>query len=424
MIDRLVTRPSHDISLAHLAPQERLDRYESVRARSLRLTRGLSAEDQALQSMPDASPIKWHLAHTTWFFETFFLRDSPSYQLFEARFAYLFNSYYNAEGARHPRPQRGLLSRPSLEDVHAYRAHVDAAMTQIIDAADPRLLALGLAHEEQHQELMLMDVKHLFSLNPLSPAYQPPTPHPQHPPQPLDWIAFEGGRADIGAGGQPFAFDNEGPRHGVLLTPFALADRLITVGEYQDFIEDGGYRRPEFWLSDGWDVSQAQGWEAPLYWRMADSGWKLFTLQGQRALDCNEPVAHVSFYETDAYARWASKRLPSEAEWEVAAISHAIAPSREEPARYHPHAAVHADGLKQMFGELWQWTQSAYGPYPRFRPVSGALGEYNGKFMSNQMVLRGGCVATPPGHIRASYRNFFPPAARWAFSGIRLARDV
>jgi ergothioneine biosynthesis protein EgtB len=396
-------------------------RFELTRARSVRLTRGLSAEDQALQSMPDASPIKWHLAHTTWFFETFFLRDRKGYKPFDTRFAYLFNSYYNAEGPRHPRPQRGLLSRPSLEDVHAYRAHVDAALKPILAEADPHLLALGIAHEEQHQELMLMDLKHLFSLNPLSPRYQPPTAPAAAEPAPLQWIAFDAGQVDIGHDGEGFAFDNEGPRHGVLLQSFALADRLVTVGEYLAFIEDGGYRRPEFWLSDGWDQAQSERWSAPLYWRGDGEKWRLFTLQGARALDRNEPVCHVSYYEADAYARWAGKRLPSEAEWELAATAH---PQATEPVRFHPHPADAGDGLKQMFGETWQWTQSAYAPYPRYRPPSGALGEYNGKFMSNQMVLRGGCVATSPGHMRASYRNFFPPHARWAFSGIRLAADA
>jgi len=404
---------------APVASNDLRARYEQTRARSLRLTRTLSSEDQALQSMPDASPIKWHLAHTTWFFETFFLRDRPSYKPFDPRFAYLFNSYYNTEGDRHPRPQRGLLSRPSLEDVHAYRAHVEAAMMQAISGADPAILALGLAHEEQHQELMLMDVKHLFSLNPLSPAYQPREGRtPAQTPAPLAWINFDGGLAEIGHDGRGFAFDNEGPRHKTYLEPFALADRLVTAGEYRAFIEDGGYQRPEFWFSDGWDAIRARDWQAPLYWR----GDRLFTLQGERALDPHEPVCHVSYYEADAYARWAGARLPTEAEWEVAAQRSAANPQTPEPKRVHPHAAT-GEGLRQMFGEVWQWTQSAYAPYPRYQPASGALGEYNGKFMCNQMVLRGSCVATPPSHARATYRNFFPPASRWAFSGIRMARD-
>lgn len=377
-------------------------RYETTRARSLKLTRGLSVEDQALQSMPDASPTKWHLAHTTWYFETFFLRDRPGYKLFDERFGYLFNSYYNAEGDRHPRASRGILSRPSLDDIHAYRSHVDSALLNVLDMLDPALVALGLAHEEQHQELMLMDIKHLFSLNPIAPACRPGSKRePTAAPGSLNWIGFDGGLIEIGHDGAGFAFDNEGPRHKVFLNPFTLADRLITVGEYLAFIEDDGYGRPELWLSDGWDRAQAEAWEAPLYWRKQEGAWRYFTLQGERALDPNEPVLHVSYYEADAYARWAGARLPAEAEWE--------------------HAA--ASDLQQMFGEAWQWTQSAYAPYPRYRPASGAVGEYNGKFMCNQLVLRGSSFATPPGHARTTYRNFFPPASRWMFSGIRIAKD-
>jgi ergothioneine biosynthesis protein EgtB len=400
-------------------------RYEAVRARSLKLTRSLSAEDQALQSMPEASPIKWHLAHTSWFFETFFLRDRRGYKLFDERFGYLFNSYYNAEGARHDRPERGLLSRPSLDDVHAYRAHVDAALLNAIDGLDVNLLALGLAHEEQHQELMLMDIKHLFSRNVIAPAYQPRSKcEPGAAPRPIDWMDFPGGLVEIGYEGEGFAFDNEGPRHKAYLEPFALADRLVTAGEYLAFLEDGGYARPELWLSDGWDHVQAEAWQAPLYWRKGDEGWRVFTLQGERALNANEPVVHVSYYESDAYARWAGARLPTEAEWEFAAVSSHAEPGASEAAILHPHPAPSTPGLKQMFGETWQWTQSAYSPYPRYRPAAGAIGEYNGKFMCNQMILRGSCVVTPPGHARASYRNFFGPAARWAFSGIRMAKDA
>ncbi len=400
------------------------DRYEATRARSLKLTRGLSAEDQALQSMPDASPVKWHLAHTTWFFETFFLRDRRGYKLFDERFGYLFNSYYNAEGDRQPRPQRGLLSRPSVDDVHAYRAHVDAAMFEAFDDLDADLIALGLAHEEQHQELMLMDVKHLFSLNIIAPAYQPRSKRSAGGASALHWIGFEGGLADLGHDGAGFAFDNEGPRHKVFLEPFALADRLVTAGEYLTFIEDGGYARPELWLSDGWDRAQAEGWRAPLYWREDDAGRRLFRLQGDQRLDPNEPVVHVSYYEADAYARWAKARLPTEAEWEFAADAANVVPNTQEAPLLHPQPAARAPGLKQMFGETWQWTQSAYAPYPRYRPGAGAIGEYNGKFMCNQMVLRGSSFATPPGHARPTYRNFFGPASRWAFSGIRMAKDA
>jgi ergothioneine biosynthesis protein EgtB len=413
------------ISASSTAASALAARYERVRTRSLKLTNALSAEDQALQSMPDASPAKWHLAHTTWFFESFFLRGRPGYKLFDERFGYLFNSYYNAEGERHPRPQRGLISRPSLEDVHAYRAHVDAAMLRIVEGVDPALLALGLAHEEQHQELMLMDIKHLFSLNVIAPAYQPPGARPAAPgPKSLTWVGFEGGLVEVGHGGVGFAFDNEGPRHQVFLHPFALADRLVTAGEYAAFIADGGYERPELWLSDGWDRARAEHWRAPLYWRARGDARRIFTLQGERALDLDEPVCHVSYYEADAYARWAGARLPTEMEWEFAAVSSGAVPAAAEDKCLHPHAATGAPGLKQLFGEAWQWTQSAYAPYPGYRPPAGAIGEYNGKFMSGQMVLRGSCVATPRGHARTTYRNFFAPAARWAFAGIRIAKDA
>jgi ergothioneine biosynthesis protein EgtB len=399
-------------------------RYETTRARSLKLTRGLSAEDQALQSMPDASPTKWHLAHTTWFFETFFLRDRLGYRVFDERFGYLFNSYYNAEGDRHARAERGLLSRPSLDDVHAYRAHVDAALLGAIDSVDPNLLALGLAHEEQHQELMLMDVKHLFSRNIIAPAYQPGGKRePGARPAPIEGIKFRGALFELGHDGDGFAFDNEGPRHKVVVEPFAFADRLVTAGEYLAFINDGGYTRPEFWLSDGWDAVQAHAWGAPLYWHKRDGGWRIFTLQGERALDPHEPVVHVSYYEADAFARWSDARLPTEVEWEFAAVCAQADPQTPEAPHLHPRPAARTSSVKQMFGEAWQWTQSAYSPYPRYRPTAGAIGEYNGKFMCNQMVLRGSSVATPPGHARATYRNFFGPAARWAFSGIRIARD-
>lgn len=399
-------------------------RYEAVRAASLRLTRTLSAEDQAIQSMPDASPAKWHLAHTTWFFETFLLRDRPGHRVFDERFGYLFNSYYNAEGARHPRSERGLISRPSLDDVHAYRAHVDAAMLRHFDELDHDLLALGLAHEEQHQELMLMDIKHLFSLNIIAPSYQPRgTRHHANAPAPLDWIGFEGGLIEIGHEGDNFAFDNERPRHKIYLEPFALADRLVSAGEYLGFIEDRGYSRPELWLSDGWDRVQSEAWRGPLYWTQHGKEWRIFTLQGERALDPHEPVLHVSYYEADAYARWAGARLPTEAEWEHAATSDKLKPDAHDTSALHPRVASSGPGLKQMRGACWQWTQSAYAPYPRYRPAAGAIGEYNGKFMCNQLVLRGSSFATPPGHARASYRNFYAPASRWMFSGIRIAKD-
>jgi ergothioneine biosynthesis protein EgtB len=407
-------------------------RFEAIRHESETLAARLTPEDQSIQSMPDVSPTKWHLAHTTWFFETFILtRFDPHYRVFDPMFHYLFNSYYEAEGPRHPRPQRGLLSRPSCADVAAYREHVDRAMTRLVDAASAEtwpeiapLIELGCHHEQQHQELILMDIKHVFSINPLLPAYQPPRRRAAGSETPLDWVKFPGGLAEIGHEGAAFAFDNETPRHRVWLEPFRLATRPVTCGEFVEFIAAGGYGEPEFWLSEGWATVQQQGWEAPLYWRAADDGWRIFTLSGEKRLDAAEPVVHVSFYEADAYAKWAGKRLPTEAEWEVAAAGAPLAGNLGDRRRYHPAADAGGPGLRQMIGDVWEWTQSPYTPYPRFRAVSGAIGEYNGKFMSNQMVLRGGAAVTPADHVRTTYRNFFPPSARWAFSGLRLAEDA
>jgi ergothioneine biosynthesis protein EgtB len=413
------------------------ERFAAVRRQSEALAADLSPEDQTIQSMPDVSPTKWHLAHTSWFFETFILRPlDPGYRVFDPAFAYLFNSYYEAAGPRHPRPQRGLLSRPSVATVAAYRDHVTAAMLRLIErapdaawqAAAP-LLALGRNHEEQHQELILMDIKHVFSVNPLLPAYQAPpserSPSPASAPA-AGWVEFAGGLVEIGHDGAGFAFDNEGPRHKVWLDPFRLASRPVSCGEYRDFIADGGYRRAEFWLSDGWATVTQEGWQAPLYWHGAEGERRLFTLSGERAIDPGEPVCHVSFYEADAFARWAGKRLPSEAEWELAAADVPLRGNLADSGIYHPRpdGAPGREGLRQMIGDVWEWTASPYVAYPRFRPVAGAIGEYNGKFMSNQMVLRGGAAVTPAGHLRITYRNFFPPAARWAFSGLRLAEDA
>jgi dimethylhistidine N-methyltransferase len=417
-------RPESEAGNAALA------RYRQVRTRTLEIAGPLGAEDQVVQSMPDASPTKWHLAHTTWFFETFILAAlSPGYRLFDEGYGFLFNSYYEAIGARQPRPLRGLITRPGLEEVMAYRAWVDQHMERLLECDGAiGLLELGLAHEEQHQELILMDVLHLFAQSPLSPAYRPaPAAAVGDSIGEADWVEFDGGLVEIGHAGRSFAFDNEGPRHKAWLEPFRLAERLVTNGEWLAFIEDGGYRRPEFWLSEGWARVQSEGWAAPLYWREVDDGWREMSLHGLRSVDPSAPVGHVSYYEAEAFAAWAGRRLPTEAEWEHAAQG-GPAQGRflDSAGRLTAVAAAHrpGTGLSQMYGELWQWTRSAYSPYPGFRPAAGAVGEYNGKFMVGQMVLRGGACVTPPGHVRPSYRNFFYPHQRWMFSGLRLADDA
>jgi len=380
--------------------------YQEVRSRSLALIRELSAEDCAIQSMPDASPVKWHLAHTSWFFETVILASRPGYKPFDPRYSFLFNSYYEALGPRHARPRRGLLTRPGLEEVLAYRAHVDAAMLEACaDASLHDAITLGLHHEQQHQELILTDIKHAFFQNPLLPAYAAEPAAPRAP-QKLDWLEHPGGLSLIGHDGphnvQEFAFDNESPRHQVLLRPFRIASRPVNNAEYQAFIADGGYAHAEFWLSDGWARVQEEGWNAPLYWLKDNDGSdSVFTLAGVATIDPHAPVEHVSFYEAAAYAAWAGRRLPTEFEWEAVAAT---------------------GGLHH--GEVWEWTRSSYDPYPGFKPFNGIAAEYNGKFMVGQMVLRGGSSATPAGHCRPTYRNFFPPFARWQFSGIRLAEDM
>ena len=400
-------------------------RFREVRAHSVALAAPLSAEDQCIQSMPDASPTKWHLAHTTWFFETVLLQMHASgYRPFDARFHYLFNSYYEALGPRHPRPQRGLLTRPSVDEVLAYRLHVDNAVAALLESADADLwttiepiVTLGLQHEQQHQELIVTDILHALSCNPLLPAYRAPTGPTLRLASvatPARWLAHEGGIVDVGFGGEGFAFDNETPRHPVLLRPFEMADRLVSCADYAQFIADGGYQRADLWLSDGWAAVQSQGWRAPAYWLAPDdarlahqgaaaSGWQVFGLHGVRPMEPEAPVSQLSFYEASAYAEWAGARLPTEFEWE---------------------AASQAPGMQQATGHVWQWTRSSYDPYPGFRPLPGIAAEYNGKFMVGQLILRGGSVATPDGHTRPTYRNFFPPAARWQFSGLRLAKDL
>jgi ergothioneine biosynthesis protein EgtB len=405
------------------------DRYREVRAASEGLCEGLSAEDCALQSMPDASPVKWHLAHTSWFFETLVLEELPGYAPFHPDFRVLFNSYYQSVGAQHPRPERSVLSRPSLYEVRAYRRHVDAGILRLLDAgAAASVLAvveLGLHHEEQHQELILTDLKHAFSRNPLRPAYRERRPEPAGPVQPLRWHALDAGLREIGHAGPDFAFDNERPRHRVFIEAFELASRPVTNAEFLAFVRDDGYRRAELWLSDGFATVAARAWQAPLYWEERDGEPWTFTLSGMAPLRPDEPVCHVSHYEADAYARWAGVRLPTEAEWEVAAQGAARDGGFVESGRLHPGPSPAAgDHPAALFGDVWEWTSSAYTPYPGFRPLSGSLAEYNGKFMSNQLVLRGGSCATPRRHIRPSYRNFFPPDARWQWSGIRLARDA
>jgi ergothioneine biosynthesis protein EgtB len=402
--------------------------FDAVRGRSLDLAAPLSAEDCCVQSMPDASPTKWHLAHTSWFFDVFVLEPlERHYEPFRPEFRVLFNSYYNAVGDKYPRPQRGFLTRPSLAEVRAYRAHVDARVrallaTQRTDSRLGELVELGLQHEQQHQELMLTDIKHLLSLNPMRPAYHESHERIDPVPGALEWIGFDGGVVAIGHAGAGFCFDNELPRHQVYLQPYQLASRPVTSGEYAQFVDQGGYALAEFWLSEGWDWVRSNALRHPLYWQAGDTGWDEFTLGGLRALAPEQPVVHLSYFEADAYARWAGARLPTEAEWEHAAQRCVIEGHFGDHGRLHL-APTGGTGLRQILGDVWEWTQSSYAPYPGFRQPKGAIGEYNGKFMVNQYVLRGGSCATPRDHIRTSYRNFFPAAARWQFSGLRLARD-
>jgi ergothioneine biosynthesis protein EgtB len=412
---------SHAEQLAYSPLRER---YRDIRNTTLHITSPFSAEDMMLQSMPDASPAKWHLAHTTWFFETFILTPYVSgYKPFDSRFKQLFNSYYKQLGSHPYRGVRGLMSRPSLDEIRAYRGHVDEAMLRYLEVPDDRTAALievGLNHEQQHQELILTDIKHALWSMPLRPERLDGPRTVQHA-EPLQWIEFEGGIREIGHEGSGFAFDNESPRHQVLLTPFKLASRLVTNAEYMEFMNDGGYSRPELWLSDGWDTVCAQGWKSPFYWEERDGRWFGFSYDGFHEVDAAAPVCHVSYYEADAFAHWSNARLPREEEWEVAAAKAGSNGTFLESGKLRPQAAS-GKGLQQMFGDVWEWTASPYVAYPGFQPAAGLLGEYNGKFMCNQFVLRGGSCATPESHIRASYRNFFPPHVRWQFMGIRLAK--
>ncbi|MBI2867241.1 MAG: ergothioneine biosynthesis protein EgtB [Chloroflexi bacterium] len=429
------TSPSASPATAAKLASSLGDRYKQVRQATEALCTPLVPEDFVIQSMADVSPPKWHLAHTTWFFETFLLSPTaPGYRPFHPLFRYLFNSYYQGVGAFHPRPQRGLLSRPTVDEVYRYRKHVDEAVLALVAKANEEqmstiapIITLGLQHEQQHQELLLTDIKHVFASNPLRPVYQPPIAHtPSKPrPSPLRWVEFAGGLSSLGHRGDGFCFDNELQRHQVFLQPFRIASRLVTNEEYLSFMEDGGYHSPRFWLSDGWDTVQRQRWDAPLYWEKSEGHWWQMTLRGMEKIEGSAPVCHVSFYEADAYARWAEKRLPTEAEWEHVAAGLPIEGTFQESQALCPLPAPGKGfGTEQIFGDVWEWTRSAYGPYPGYRPPQGAVGEYNGKFMSGQMVLRGGSCATPISHIRPTYRNFFPPHARWQFMGIRLADDA
>ncbi len=418
-------------------------RFTKVRAHTETLAQPLSPEDQTVQSMPDVSPTKWHRAHVTWFFETFVLSEHErDFSPFQDKYWFLFNSYYETLGPRYSRTDRGFITRPGAHDVGVYRRQVDDRMRDLfenlartdqgtLDKLAPTL-ELGFHHEQQHQELLLMDIKHVLSRNPLQPGYAG-TPSPLSEPDDIGWVDVAGGLVEVGHEGEGFSFDNELPRHRQWLEPYRLADRLVTNGEWLEFMADGGYRRHQLWLSDGWSKVNAEGWAAPLYWSEHDGVWLEHTLSGTWPVNPGLPVSHVSFYEADAFATWAGKRLPTEAEWEHAVLgdeesrqaggSHAGSPAARQPDEsYHPRAAgPRTGGLRQVYGDCWEWTASAYHPYPGFHPPAGAIGEYNGKFMSNQMVLRGGCALTPPGHARATYRNFYPHASRWALSGVRLA---
>jgi ergothioneine biosynthesis protein EgtB len=411
-----------------------IERFQQVRDFSEALCAPLATEDYVIQSMPDCSPTKWHLAHVSWFFETFLLKPNvPEYVSPNPAYAYLFNSYYNAVGDKYPRPQRGLISRPTVADAYQYRAHVDEQVQDLLECAEPHdfmrlepIVTLGLHHEQQHQELIVTDLKHMLSHNPLHPVYVERPVDPAVKLAPLGWQDFDEGVYWIGHSGDDFAFDNEQPRHRQFIHPFRLATRPVTNSEYLEFMHDGGYERPEFWLSMGWATVQQERWRAPLYWQEVDDAWFQYTLSGLRSVDPGGTLVHLSYFEADAYARWAGARLPTEAEWELVATGVQPDGNFAESGQFHPRvlSAASPSVMTGLFGDVWEWTQSSYSPYPGFRTAPGALGEYNGKFMCNQYVLRGGSCATPRSHIRATYRNFFPPDARWQFSGVRLASDA
>ncbi len=407
------------------------DRYRSIRSRTEEICKPLSVEDYVIQSMEDVSPTKWHLAHTTWFFETFVLREfDPSYVPLNEQFAYLFNSYYVQAGQRFSRPNRGLLSRPRVDEVFAYRKHVDDSMVRLLSEAGEReeirsVMEIGLNHEQQHQELMVTDIKHVLSINPLLPTYRELQIPAHRSLDELMYTDIEESICEIGHSGDGFAYDNEGPRHRQFLESYQLAQRPVSNGEYLRFVNDGGYKNPLLWLSEGWNLVQEQGWQHPLYWLQENEEWSEFSLYGKISLVSDAPISHVSYFEADAYARWSGARLPTEFEWENAAQQVDMNGHFSDEIIFNSRLETEqTNDLAGMFGSSWEWTSSHYSPYPGYRPGPGALGEYNGKFMSNQFVLRGGSCATPSDHIRPSYRNFFPAGARWQFSGIRLAQSI
>jgi ergothioneine biosynthesis protein EgtB len=431
MAQSLQSRPLHPQTASRA---DFIEQYQRVRRFTEQLCEPLVTEDYGIQSMPDVSPTKWHLAHVSWFFETFLLFPAvPGYQSLHPQYAYLFNSYYNSLGERHCRPKRGLISRPTVQETYAYRRYVDEHVLELLETLDEHRLAelapiftLGLHHEQQHQELIVTDIKHVLSCNPLNPVYRAQAPVQGSSVPSIEWVAVPEGVYWIGHEGEGFAFDNEGPRHQQFVQPFRLASRLVTNGDYLEFMEAGGYENPLLWLSEGWATVRAEEWKAPLYWEQRDGRWWMMTLSGLREVNKAEPVCHVSYFEADAYARWADARLPTEAEWEVAARGMPIAGNFVESGRYHPAPVEDSTPgkLAQLYGDVWEWTQSSYAPYPNFKPGPGAVGEYNGKFMCNQYVLRGGSCATSLSHIRPTYRNFFPANAQWQFMGIRLAKGV